>query len=209
MLRRSGRRRFPQQEEEQKEEPKAFTVDFDYLRSVNPQIVAWIMDSKGTFSYPVVQGTDNSYYLDHKVDKTQNANGSIFLDYRNSADLSDKNTFIYGHNMRNGAMFAVLTQYESQSYYDQNPELFLLTLDGCYCLQAFSGYVTDGNSEVYRMDLESEDDVSAYLELIRGKSAFRSAVPVTPLDRIVTLSTCAYHYEDARFVLHCKAVPMQ
>lgn len=194
---------------QQEEETTPFSVNFDALRQVNRDVAAWIIGAGGQIHYPVVQGSDNDYYLTRLLDGTYNSNGSVFMDYRNSADLSDKNTFIYGHNMRNGAMFAALCNYSDPAYYAANPELVLITPQQSYCLQAFSGYVTTGSSLAYQMTYEDEEAFASYLEWIRSQSSFHSEVPVTPDDQIVTLSTCAYNYEEARFVLHCKLIAMQ
>ena len=84
-----------------------FTVDFDALKQINSDIAAWIR-IPGVLDYPVVQGTDNSYYLHHTFRKEYNIAGSIFLDSRNASDFSDRKNIIYGHNMRDGSMFHVL-----------------------------------------------------------------------------------------------------
>lgn len=191
--------------------PKAtpLQVDFDILRSVNNQTVAWITGCGGAIHYPVVQSGDNEFYLTHLFDGTANKNGAIFLDCRNASDFSDRNTFVYGHNMRNGAMFAALANYGSQDYYDAHPTLTLVTPKGTYSLQVFSGYVTPGTSDSYQMDYADEEDFAAYLERIQSQSDFTPKIHISAADRTITLSTCTYDYEDARYVLHCKMVPMQ
>lgn len=190
-------------------EPAALQVDFEVLRSVNEQAVAWITGCGGAIHYPVVQSGDNEFYLTHLFDGTANKNGAIFVDCRNNSDFSDRNTFIYGHNMRNGAMFAALANYSSQAYYDAHPALTLVTPDGTYSLQVFSGYVTPGISDSYQMDYADDAAFQAYLDQIQSQSDFVPLIRVTAADRIVTLSTCTYDYEDARYVLHCKLMPMQ
>ena len=184
-------------------------VDFAALQALNPQVVAWISSDDESIHYPVVQGTDNHYYLNHLVDGTVNANGSVFMDFRNDASLKDPNTFIYGHNMRDGTMFASLQQYSSPGYCEAHPELLLTLPQGSYSLQVFAGCVVPGNSDVYQLSYRDEDEFTAYLEKICSISQFSTHVEVGGGDRIVTLSTCAYDYDDARFVLFSKLVPMQ
>lgn len=184
-------------------------VDFEALRAINSQVVAWISSDSGAINYPVVQGTDNDYYLNHLVDGTVNSNGSIFMDFRNDSGFADRNTFIYGHNMLNGAMFASLSQYSTPGYYEKHPELLLVMPDGSYSLQVFAGCVVPGNSDIYQLAFRDDADFAAYLEKIRTMSEFVSSVEVGVSDRIVTLSTCAYDYDDARYVLFCKLVPMR
>jgi len=189
-------------------EDAPFVVDFELLTKLNNQVVGWISDNAG-IDYPVVQGSDNDYYLTHLVDGTVNKNGSIFVDYRNTPGFMDKNTFIYGHNMLNGTMFAGLSQYGTAGYYAQHPEIILDTPEGSYSLQVFSGYVTPGNSDSYQLEFRDDAEYEQYLEKVRLLSDFASDVTVTGQDRIVTLSTCTYDYDDARYVVHCKLVPMQ
>lgn len=183
-------------------------VDFDALQAINPQTVAWISSNDGSIHYPVVRGTDNDYYLNHLIDGTVNRNGSIFMDFRNEADFTDRNTFIYGHNMLDGTMFASLSRYSEADYRRQHPNLLLVTPTGSYSLQVFAGSVVPGNSDIYQLSYRDDEEFSAYLEKVRAMSEFASDLDVTEADRIVSLSTCAYHYEDARYVLFCKLVPM-
>lgn len=184
-------------------------IDFDALTAINSHTVGWISSDNGMIDYPVMHGEDNDYYLNHMPDGTPNKNGSIFVDYRNTPGFVDRNTFIYGHNMKNSTMFAELVEYGTEGYYEQHPELLLITPEGNYSLQVFSGYVTAGTSDIYKLTFRDDEDFSEYLERIRALSDFTSDVTVTAEDRIVTLSTCTYDYEDARYVVHCKLVPMQ
>ena len=80
---------------------------------------------------------------------------------------------------------------------------------GNFLLEVFSGYVVPGNSDIYQLAFESDSQYETYLERIRKLSDFVSPVTVTKDDRIVTLSTCTYDYEDARYVLHCKLTPAE
>lgn len=182
-------------------------VDFEALKAINSDTVAWIYSENEEINYPVVQGEDNDYYLNHLIDGKKNMNGSIFMDCRNSPDLEDRNTLIYGHNMGNHEMFYSLTKYKNKGYYEENPVLILSTPEKDYYLQVFSGYTTKSVSEAYRQDLDSDTIYENFLMRIRESSDFVSDVEVTAEDRIVTLSTCSYAFNDARYVLHCKLVP--
>lgn len=200
----------PETEEETplvQEHTKGFApvaVDFDALTALNSQVAAWIRTEDGVINYPVVRGTDNDYYLNHLIDGTVNRNGSIFMDFRNEADFSDHNTVLYGHNMLDGTMFASLSLYSTPGYYDSHRELQLLTPSGDYRLQVFAGCVVPGNSDLYQLTFTGEEDRAAYLEKILVLSEFQTDVQVSVSDRLVTLSTCAYDYEDARYLLFCR-----
>ena len=184
-------------------------VDFQSLTQINPDTIAWLRGCDGEIDHPIVQGKNNKYYLRHLFDGTANENGTVFADSRNNADLQDENTFIYGHNMNNGAMFAALLHYRTQGYYDEHRELILVTPRQSFYLWPFSGYVTAADSDAYTISFEEEDSFGDYLEKICARSEFVSSVTVTPQDRIVTLSTCAYDFDEARYVLHCKLVLAQ
>lgn len=176
-------------------------VDFEALLQINPDVVAWICIEGTNINYPVVQGTDNSYYLKRLFDGSYNGAGSIFMDYRNSNDLSDRNTVFYGHHMNNGSMFQQITKYKDQVFYDEHPVCLFMTPNGNYKLEFFAGYVTDLNSQAWKLEFASDEEYAQWLEEAISKSTFTSAVEPTPQDRVVTFSTCTYEYNDARFVL--------
>lgn len=177
-------------------------VDFVALQKINPDVVAWIYIPDTNINYPVVQGTDNDYYLNHLADGTWNKAGSIFIDYRNDSDFSDRNTVLYGHNMRNLSMFAQITNYVSQDYYEAHPYAMIMTPDGNYLLKFFSGYVTDVNGAAWKRDFSTDSEYSLWLDRLIEKCYFACEVLPTTSDRVVTLSTCTYEFENARFVLH-------
>lgn len=176
-------------------------VDFSGLLDINPDVVGWIYIEGTNINYPVVQGTDNSYYLNHLLDGNRNSAGTIFLDYRNRRDLSDRNSVIYGHHMQNGTMFQQITKYKEQSFYDAHPVCLIMTPSGNYRLEFFAGYVIDMNSQAWKMDFASDEEYSKWLEDAISRSTFTSPVKPTAQDRVVTFSTCTYEYNDARFVL--------
>ena len=103
------------------EPPRA---DFGKLSQINPRVIGWIFGAGGEISYPVVQGEDNEYYLNHLFNGEVNSSGSIFLDVRCEGDFSGFHSILYGHHMKNGAMFGRLNQYESQSYYEATRAFF-------------------------------------------------------------------------------------
>ena len=190
----------PAPEEEEKKEGVPIEVDFDTLKASNSDVIGWIYGEDTIIDYPVVQADDNSYYLRRMLNGKYNKNGTIFMDYRNSSDLSDFHTIIYGHNMKNNAMFGTLTEYASQEYYDKHPVLWLLTPDKNYQIELIGGFITPADSEIYSFPttVEGRDKL---ISIVCKKSNFKSEVEICPEDRIVTLSTCTYEYDDARYVL--------
>ncbi len=177
-------------------------VDFDALSAINPDIVGWLYCEGTPVNYPVVQGSDNVYYLDHLYSGEKNRSGTLFLDCRCSPYFSDNNSIIYGHHMKNGGMFACITQYRSQEYYDAHPAIYLLTPSGDYILKVFSGYITDPDTNSFEHRFETEADYAKMLAAAVEESDFQSRVAPATQDKVVTLSTCTYEYENARYVVH-------
>lgn len=176
-------------------------VDFEALLDINPDVVAWIYLEDTKINYPVVQGADNSYYLYRLFDGSSNGAGSIFMDFRSQRDLSGRNTILYGHHMKNGTMFNQITKYKEQAFYDQHPVALLMTPEGNYKIEFVAGYVTNMNSDAWKMEFASDEEFSLWLENAIAQSTFTSTVKPGPQDRVVTLSTCTYEYNDARYVL--------
>lgn len=176
-------------------------IDFDNLQKINSDIIGWIYIEETNINYPIVQGRDNKYYLKHLLNKEWNSSGCIFLDSRNSSDLSDKHSIIYGHHMRDGKMFSDLVKYKQQPFYEKHPEILILTPDGNYKLIIFSAYVTSVIDDVWNIDFSTENDYDEWINKSLYKSCLKCDVNPTTADQIVTLSTCSYEYNNARFVL--------
>ena len=176
------------------------TVDFTALREINPDIVAWIYIEGTNISYPIVQGEDNSYYLKHLFSGEWNASGCIFLDTRNDAGFTDQNSVLYGHNMRNGAMFSALESYKQQAFFDEHPAGLLVTPDRNYKIAFFSGYVASSQDDAWKTNF-TDAEFETWIERTVSRSCFSSETTPDAADHILTLSTCTYEFEGARFVL--------
>ncbi len=194
--------------EVKKLEVSPITVDFDVLRQSSSDIRGWLYCPDTKIDYPVVQAKDNAYYLYRFMDGTYNPSGSLFMDYRIAGDFSSKHTVIYGHHMGDGSMLASLVEYRSQEYYDEHPVMYLNTPDGNYRLELVSGFVTWYDSRLYTFDFVSRTEFEDWFALMRSYSDFESDVEVGIDDRIVTLSTCTYDYDNARYVVMAKLVPL-
>lgn len=176
-------------------------VDFAGLQAVNPDILGWIYSAGTPINYPVVQGDTNETYLYRMVDGTENRCGSIFLDCGNDRDLQDSNSVIHGHNMNNGSMFSELKKYAKQEYYDQHTGIWLVTPNQTYSIQIFAAFVTDVESEVWKQTFSSEEDFTAWKSDMAKKSFFKSKVYPAAGEKVVTLSTCSYEFDNAHFVV--------
>lgn len=173
------------------------SVDFSVLQQENEDIVAWIYSENTPINYPVVQSDDNVFYLRKMINGEYNIAGTIFMDFRNDPNMSDNNTIIYGHNMQNDTMFGTLQDYKKQEYYDEHKIMYLFTSDKQYKIELFAGYTIPVESDIYDMAKLDQEDIE---EAMR-KSDFKSDVIVSAEDKIITLSTCAYEYEGARYIV--------
>lgn len=183
------------------------SMNFKPLKEINEDIVAWIFAEGRSIDLPVVQGVDNDYYLNHLYNHEYNKLGTLFLDFQNKDDFSDKNTIIYGHNMSDGSMFSVLENYKDQEFYNDFPEIDLFTPGGDYTIELFAGVVTSADYNFIRLNFEDDIDFLSYIISMKMMSTFESPVEVGTNDRIVTLSTCVYDFENARYILFGKLVP--
>lgn len=182
-------------------------IDFERLKSVNREVVGWLMVPDSKISYPLVRGRDNQKYLTRASDNTYSALGSIFLDYRNEGDFTDRNTIIYGHNTKNGAMFGALHEYRQQAYLDAHPQFFIFTEEGTLIYEIFSAYVTDAYSDTYRLDLDRDSSYESYLKKMAGQSSSVTGVEAGIGDRVVTLSTCTSSgLKTERFVIQGRLI---
>ena len=177
-------------------------INFDALEGVGSNLVAWLYSPETVINYPVAQGQDNFYYLNHLADGTENGNGCLFIDWKNTPDFSDENTVIYGHHMQSGKMFASLVNYADQSYFEEHPVIYLTTRTGKYKIELFAGYTTDRNASAYTLRFATKHEFAEWLREVSDKSDFRTSIRLSTEDHIVTLSTCAYSFYDARYVVH-------
>lgn len=181
-------------------------VDFNALGERFPGIVGWILKEDSKIDYPIMQWRDNYYFLGRLPDGTMHRNGSIFLDYRNNPDFTDRNTIIYGHESRTEDMFGSLKNYRRQEYYDRSPVIYIFTPERDYQLVLFAGYLLDSGYEVPPLTFRDDEAFERHIADIKRRSFFQSDVEVTANDRIVSLATCAYDFTNARFIIVGKLV---
>ena len=181
-----------------------YKIDFAKLKQKNSDAIAWIKVNGTDIDFPVVKGTDNSYYLTHNFDKEKNKAGWIFADYRNKFDGTDKNIIIYGHNMKNGSMFASLKDVIKAEWYnnENNKYIALITENENCKYQVFSVYQTETEEYYLQTNISNFKE---FVEKIKGRSKKDFNVDIKETDSILTLSTCADNTKY-RVVLHAVKV---
>lgn len=176
------------------------------LSYINEDYRGWITIENTNIDYPILQGEDNDYYLSRDINKEYLKSGSIFLDYRNN-NFDDKNTVIYGHSMRNGTMFGQLKYFKESGALDENKYIYILSPEGkTLKYEIFSVYTSDINDNYIETSFNSDEEYKEFLDKICEKSLFPVNIDISTEDKILTLSTCSYEYENARTVIHGKLI---
>ena len=134
--------------------------------------------------------------------------GTVFVDHRCATIGEDNNYILYGHNMKDGTMFNSLTKYKEQSYYDEHPVLYYLTLAADYKVELYAGIVAKRDALIY-VPNPDETEFTLFLHKAKTKSTFESNVEINENDTIITLSTCSYEYNNARYILIGKLIKIQ
>ena len=187
-------------------------VDWDALKAVNDDVVGWVYIPGTVVNFPVYQADDNSYYLHTSAEGEYSVGGQIFLDYANTAPgLVDYQSIIYGHHLRNGAMFKVIADMDNQEVFDSVTTVWYVTEDAAYELVPLLVYKTDEDDTNVRMfTFDSVEEYQSYLTDLLAQ-AVTSAEDAEELiatgANVLSLCTCNYDEEfddgEGRTVLVC------
>lgn len=180
-----------------------FKYDHDALLSINPEGLGYIYMPSVDMRLPIVQSTDNDYYLTHTFDKSYNRNGCLFEDFRIDGGLAASNVIIYGHNMNNGSMFGMLHKYQSAQFYNTegNDLFYIYTENKIMKYRIFSVYICDPVSDTYTFNFSSLPSLRQYAADMKALSMYQTDVDVTESTQVVTLSTCTAN-GDQRLIVH-------
>ena len=173
-----------------------------------PDVVGWIVIEGTNIHYPVVQGIDNNYYLNHLPDGTANRSGSIMLDADNLPDWSDDLNVVHGHRMRTGDMFGSLHLFAEAAYAQEHLNMILYTPGGDYRIELIAACTVDGKQLGFPTNFRDDAAFDAYVSVLVRNSAYRAGWLPQREDRLIILSTCAYTYDNARFVLLGRLTPL-
>ena len=176
-------------------------MDFVALREQNTDVLGWIVIPNTKVSYPLVQGEDNDYYLNHAWRKTRSVVGAIFMEQQSSADLTDFNTIIYGHRMNNRSMFGRLLDYKKQSYWQDHPRFYITDDSGTHTYEIFAAYEPAVGSTPYCIRFSNDTEKQTFINYGLEHSVIETGVVPEVTDRIVTLSTCTGNGHATRWVV--------
>jgi len=180
---------------EESNEVQKKDIDFDALWAINKDIYAYIEIPGTDISYPIAQSkTDNSYYLNYTIEGMKGLPGSIYTENYNTKEFGDRNTLIYGHNMKNGTMFAQLYNYSDTTFFDKNQYVYIYLPDKTLKYQIFAAVIFDDRHILGTFDCTKVQRFKDYLteiySLQNSLCQYNNSVKVDENDKIITLSTC-------------------
>lgn len=194
----------PPEEEAGEYFPQAY-ADLEALAQINPDVVGWLWIQGTDISYPLLQGKDNQKYLNTSYNLKRSSSGSIFMDFRSPSDFSGDNTIIYGHNMKNGAMFGTLKDFADADYRDDHEFVYLFLSGEVLKYRVFAAYHTHSTSESYTRNFSGDMGFENFMDYIAASAQDMAAQPDAPVG-LLTLSTCTSGARTERFVLHAALV---
>ena len=194
---------------ETEEEPQPSVIEL--MLSENSDFKGWITVPNTKIDNPIYQTDNNDFYLNHNQQKKSSIYGALFFDCQNviTEAETDKNLVIYGHHMKNGSMFGNLTKYKQLSFYKQNPTVEFSTLYKKSTYKIYAAFVlnaskADDNNYIYNISRKSftdDKDFNSWVNEAKERSLINTGVDVKNGDNIITLVTCTYDFDNARFVV--------
>lgn len=170
------------------------------LLTINNDYKFWLSITNSNINYPVVQGTDNDFYLNHNFNKEKSISGALFIDYDNNIE-SDKNIVIYGHHMKNNTMFNNLNYFKNEDFFYNN-EITIVKNGKEHKYEVFSVYVIPENEVSFHMNISNDNEYINYFNTLSNKSFFNKDIDFNTSKKIITLVTCSYEHDAARTVVH-------
>jgi sortase B len=176
-------------------ESEELTVDFSELRRIAPDAYAWLQVPGTPISYPVCQHpSDNKFYLTHTAEQKEKFEGAVFSEKMNRKDFNDPMTVLYGHNMKNGSMFAALHNFSDRTFFDSHPSILIYTPGKTLKYRIFAAYERDAAHLLKTYNFKNAAVFGKYVHDVRSMKSsqvnINPSVSVDKNDRVVTLSTC-------------------
>jgi sortase B len=202
-------------QDESSGQEKVLTVLDEYksLYNQNKNLIGWLKIADTNIDYPVMQTSDNEYYLNHDINQQEDKNGTLFLDASCDVVAPSDNLIIYGHNMRSGNMFGNLDKYKEQSYYKKHPTIQFDSIyeKGTYeIVYVFNSHIYEESEIAFKyyqmIDIASEKEFESDMNAMKEMSLYDTGVTPQYGDKFLTLSTCDYGEEDGRFAVFARRI---
>lgn len=182
------------------------SISIKKLRKTNEAIVSWLTVDGTNINYPIVKGNDNSFYLNHDINRNLKFSGWTFMDYRNSINMDDDNTIFYGHNLANKTAFGSLENLFTEDWVkNSNHYIVVLSEEGKFVYEVFSVYTIDPEVYYLQNNFSDKESYIAFLNTLKSRSKFDFKLNLTSDDKIITLSTCTSDNQN-RNVVHAKLI---
>lgn len=203
------------------EEPQYVNIDgvdvlkkYSKLYQKNKDFVGWIKIPGTKIDYPVMQTKDDDeYYIRRDFDKKESSAGTLFIDGNDNLNPPSDNIIIYGHNMKIGTMFHDLLEYESKEFFEENKYITFDTIyeTGTYeVIAAFRTKAYDENYQGFKyyqfFDAQTEEEFDNFVSNCQSQTPYDTGNTAVFGDKLITLSTCAYHDENGRYVVVAKKI---
>lgn len=184
----------------EREEENREIIDFQMLKTQNPDTVAWLHIPETNIDYPIVQAEDNETYLHRNFFGEESRKGAIFLDFETPETLDGRNNVIYGHHMKDGTMFRDIARFKDPEYFKSHRNFQIYTPDRTICLKAVSCYFQKSTPDIRRCRFEDGNSFQIFVKQMLEPCTF-AEIPEEPVECLYTFVTCSYEAEDARTVL--------
>lgn len=189
-------------------------LKLEELQKINSDIVAWLKIEDTSINFPVLQTTDNDYYMTHTYNKEYSKDGSIFLDKNYDWNLPSTNLLIYGHNYNNKNMFSTLLDYKNESYYKEHPIIKFTTtasdseyeIISVFLSQVYYKSQTDVFKYYFFINAQNEEEFNSYIKNSKELSLYDTGKTAEYGDSLITLSTCSQHVKDGRLAIVARKV---
>lgn len=189
--------------------PEGMNLKYSYLYAVNQDLVGWLKIDNTNLDVQIVQSEDNDYYLRRDFYQKSSRYGCPYLDFKNDPKYLDDNTVIYGHHMTDGLMFSNLDKYRTLEGYKESPIIEYSTLYDTHYFKVFAAFVTnsdvaDDDNYMYNImvtDFSTDQKFTSFVEEAKKRSIIDTGVSVQPDDKLITLVTCTYDFNDARLII--------
>ena len=189
-------------------------IKYANLYAANPDLRGWITIAPFGIDMPLAQGADNSYYLKRDIYKKWTEYGVPYFDYRNSTYLLDRNTIVYGHNMKySDKIFGMLEDYKTVDGYKRAPTIQCNTIYEDYTWKIYAVFITnseakDDNGYVFNYTFTRlpDEKFKEYISYVDKRALYTTGVDILPTDNILTLSTCCYDFDSAKIVVLARRV---
>jgi len=171
------------------------------MQAKYPHAVGWLTVPYTAIDYPFVQTADNDFYQRRDLDGKPAQAGTIYMDYRSARDFSDFNTVLYGHNRKNGTMFNSLKRYYDRAFFERHNIGELYLADRACTVEFFAFMIIKYDDHMIYNLPRGADTANIFMEYVQKNARHYRELNITHNDHIITLSTCAFDFANARMVL--------